>query len=123
MWRRRRERLYLLDIVEAADAVRGFLEGRDKRAFLEDDLLQSGVLQKLTVIGEAAARLPAEFKSGHAGIPWSKIVAFRNIAVHAYFAVDWDLVWDAATGDAPKLRREVGEILAAEFPEDREEEP
>jgi uncharacterized protein with HEPN domain len=42
-------------------------------------------------------------------------VGFRNIAVHAYFAVDWSIVWVTATQDAPQLRQQVSKILAAEF--------
>jgi uncharacterized protein with HEPN domain len=43
-------------------------------------------------------------------------VEFRNIAVHEYFAVNWRIVWVAATQDAPNLRRQVGKILAEEYP-------
>jgi hypothetical protein len=42
------------------------------------------------VIGEAAARLPQAFREAHPQVEWRDIVAFRNIAVHAYFAVQWD---------------------------------
>jgi uncharacterized protein with HEPN domain len=53
----RRDKLYLADIVEAADAVAAFLAGAERERFLQDDLLRSAVLQKLSIIGEAAARL------------------------------------------------------------------
>ena len=46
------------------------------------------------------------------------IVAFRNIAVHEYFAVNWPIVWVAATQDAPALRGEVARILAEEYADD-----
>lgn len=58
----RPDRLYLLDIEEAALAIGRFLEGIDEGAFLSDELIQSAVLQKLTVIGEAAARVSTEVK-------------------------------------------------------------
>lgn len=115
----RREELYLADIIEAADAVQGFLQGTGRSDFLGNDLVRSAVLQKLLIIGEAAARLPKEFRDRHAGIPWSDIVAFRNIAVHAYFSVDWAIVWVAATQDVPELRLTVAEILASGYPEQR----
>ena len=112
----RPERLYLSDIVEATDAIEQFLGGLAEAEFLENDLIRSAVLQKLTVIGEAAARLPAEFCQHHSQIPWRDIVAFRNIAVHAYFAVEWRIVWVAAISDAPALREQVLQILGQEFP-------
>lgn len=111
----RPERLYLSDIVEAVDAIAGFLDGIRETEFLESDLLRSAVLQKLTVIGEAAARLPAELCERHPEIPWRDIANFRNIAVHEYFAVDWPIVWVAATEESPLLRSQIDQVLAREL--------
>lgn len=47
----RRDVLYLADIVEAAAAIARFVAGVTKESFLADELLQSAVLHKLTVIG------------------------------------------------------------------------
>ena len=110
----RRDRLYLDDVVEAADAINGFLAGVAEEQFLASDLLQSAVLQKLTIIGEAAARLSPEFKASASDIPWSDIVAFRNIAVHAYFSVQWPIVWVAATDEASLLRTQVLALLSTD---------
>jgi uncharacterized protein with HEPN domain len=111
----RREELYLTDILEAADAIRRFVEEVEREDFFDDELRQSAVLQKLIVIGEAAARLPVDFKERHPEIEWVDIVGFRNIAVHEYFAVNWPIVWVAATQDAPELREKVVKILAEEY--------
>jgi uncharacterized protein with HEPN domain len=108
----RPERLYLSDIVEAADAIRRFLVDVDtEESFYEDELRQSAVLQKLIVIGEAAARLSAEFKQQHPEIEWNDIAAFRNIAVHAYFSITWSIVWETVMEDVPQLRRQIVELL------------
>ena len=53
----RPERLYINDILEAADAIERFIEGVSEGDFIGNDLLRSAVLQKLSVIGEAASRL------------------------------------------------------------------
>lgn len=111
----RREALFLRDVLEAADAVVGFLAGIDREAFLQSDLIRSAVLHKLTIIGEAAARLPQELRDRYPLIPWRQIVGFRNIAVHAYFSVDWQIVWTAASENVPELRRDVADIVAREF--------
>jgi uncharacterized protein with HEPN domain len=71
----------------------------------------------LTVIGEAAARLPKEFTMRFPEIPWVDIISFRNIAVHEYFAVRWDIVWVAATEEVPVLKEQVGKILQDDFQE------
>ncbi len=111
----RPEKLYLVDILEAADAIQRFLEPISEDSFLNDELRQSGVLQKLIVIGEAAARLPYDFQNEHAEIEWPDIIGFCNIAVHEYFAIMWEIVWETAITDVPKLRGQISIILENEF--------
>jgi uncharacterized protein with HEPN domain len=110
----RRDDLYLTDIVEAADAIGGFIATTSEAHFVSDDLLRSAVLQKLTVIGEAAARISDGLRQASPAIPWRDVIAFRNIAVHRYFGIDWQVVWNAATIDVPRLREEVLRIIAAQ---------
>ena len=107
----RSNQLYLSDIVEAADSIARFVVGMDEERFVGDDLVRSAVLHKLTVIGEAAARVSNELRQSYPGIPWADIVRFRNIAVHSYFSVDWRLVWNAAMSDAPTLKRDIEAIV------------
>ena len=112
----RREKLYLADIVEAADSIATFLAGVNKEAFLANDLIRSAVLQKLMIIGEAAARLPAGFKEHHPEIAWADMIGFRNVAAHTYFAMKWPVAWVIATEQVPALRLKIAAILDAEFP-------
>ena len=111
----RHEKLYLADIVEAAQAIERFLMGQDFDEFEQNEMLNSAVLQKMTVIGEAAARLPKEFTARFPDIPWVDIVGFRNIAVHEYFAIRWDIAWVAAVDDVPRLKEQIEKILRGEF--------
>lgn len=111
----RPEVLYLVDIIRAADAIERFLAEVTREDFVNNEILQSAVLQKLLIIGEAAARLPPAFRAEHPSVPWVDIVAFRNIAIHEYFSVSWPIVWVTATQDARKLREDIAAILADEF--------
>jgi uncharacterized protein with HEPN domain len=111
----RREELYLRDICEAADSISRFILGLDVVGFKESELIGSAVVQKLAVIGEAAARVSADVRSRHPEIPWAEIIAFRNILVHAYFGIDWSVVWLAASKQVPVLRCQVASVLSAEF--------
>ena len=114
----RHEELYLSDIVEAADAIEQFVTGLDRDRFLQDDLRRSAVLQKLTIIGEAAARLPKKFRDQYPEVPWGQVVSFRNILVHSYFSIKYVIVWKTAVEEVPVLRRKVAQILEQEFDSD-----
>ena len=107
----RRDAEYLRDILEASDAVKRFLAGVDRTEFERDELRQGAVVHRLTVIGEAAAKLPDALRARAPGVDWRRVVAFRNLVVHAYFAIDWRVVWMVAIRDLPVLRRETEALL------------
>jgi uncharacterized protein with HEPN domain len=104
-----RDEHWLGDIRDAATAISGFLTGLDKDAFLASDLVRSAVLHKLTIVGEAANRLTPELKAAYPQVPWRETIGFRNVIVHAYFTVDWDVVWRAATKSLPALVEDLSE--------------
>ena len=108
----RHERLYLLDSLEATGHIAVFIGGIDAEEFAKSELIRSAVVQKLAPIGEAAARVPDAAKERHPEVPWRQIMAFRNILIHAYFGIDWDIVWRAATNRCSGLREQIAEILA-----------
>jgi len=65
----RRDDLYLNDIVEAADHIATFLGQTDLEGFRQSELVRSAVVQKLAVIGEAAARISDAVKGRYPQIP------------------------------------------------------
>ncbi len=113
----RREELYLRDIIEAVDAVKQFLEGIEKNDFIKNDLLRSAVLQKFGILGEASARLSPELKSRYPQTSWKRIIGLRNIAAHAYFTIDFEIVWLTVANRLEPLRKEVIAILQIEYPD------
>jgi len=72
-----------------------------------DDLYLADIL-------EAAARVSDETKKSHPHIPWRQARGMRNLLVHAYFAVDWDIIWKTATVSVPQLQAQIAELLETE---------
>ena len=94
-------------LLEAAEAVSHLVAGMTEDDWIEDEVKQGAVMYRLIIIGEAAARLPREFRERHPKIEWADIVGFRNFAVHAYFSVSWPMVWVTAIEDVPALAAQV----------------
>ena len=113
----RPERLYLADILEASSNVALHIGKKSRDEFIADRTARAAVLHELTVIGEAAARIPVTMRERFPSVPWPDIVAFRNLIVHEYFGLSWPLVWDTATREVPDLQREIVAILRSEFPD------
>ena len=80
--------LLLEDMVRACEKVGRYLADRPRADFESDEQAFDATLKNLEVIGEAAKRLPAEFKESNPGIAWRDIAGLRDIIVHEYFALD-----------------------------------
>jgi uncharacterized protein with HEPN domain len=113
----RHEPSFLKDVLSACRKIEAIVGATSEDSFLKDEVLSAAVLHHLTVIGEAISRLSVELRDRYPKVPWRQIMAVRHRIVHAYFDLDWQILWDAATGDIPELRRQVLDILTTEFSE------
>ncbi|MYC96372.1 MAG: DUF86 domain-containing protein [Caldilineaceae bacterium SB0661_bin_32] len=104
-------RLYLNEIIEACNKVSGYIQSLDEGTFLQDELYQDAVVRNVEIIGEASAKLPSELRARYSDVPWKQMIGFRNIAIHAYFAVDFTIVWEIAHNSLPELTPQIQQIL------------
>jgi uncharacterized protein with HEPN domain len=104
----------VLDIVLACRRIARFIGDSDDASFLDDERTQWAVVSQFTLIGEAAKRLPEEFRDQHASIPWPQIMGMRNRVVHGYDKIDWPLVWITAKRDIPPLLRSLESLVPEE---------
>jgi len=107
---RRPVEVLIEDMLERVRRIERSVAGLDHDAFLHDDRIVDAVIRNLTVIGEAANRLPQEFKDLHAAVPWHRIVGLRHRVVHDYFDVDLDLVWTIVETELPQLAAQLTAI-------------
>jgi uncharacterized protein with HEPN domain len=109
----RNDREWLADIYEAITNIEKYaLRGRE--AFLQEELIRVWMRYHFQVLGEAARNVSAHFKDEHPNIPWSEMIAFRNMLIHHYFGIDPEVMWDIITNDLPPLKGQVEAILRQE---------
>ena len=72
--------LYVADIVAAGEAILRYTDGVTFDAFASNDEKRSAVERQVFIIGEAAARLPEDWKLLRPEVPWRKIVGLRNLS-------------------------------------------
>jgi len=99
--------LLLDDICEAIDRAARYTAETSFEVFIHDEKTVDAVVRTLEIIGEAANRLPDEFKESHCDIEWHKIVGLRNRIVHEYFGIDLEIVWQILHRDLPCLRASI----------------
>ncbi|MBM4395594.1 MAG: DUF86 domain-containing protein [Deltaproteobacteria bacterium] len=99
------------DITAAVEKVRRYVEGMDFAGFCNDDRTVDAVIRNLSVIGEAASRVPPDVITRYPGIPWALMRGIRNVLVHEYFGVSLQVIWDTANEDLPPLAEQLRRVL------------
>ncbi|HUU55562.1 MAG TPA: HepT-like ribonuclease domain-containing protein [Armatimonadota bacterium] len=94
---------FLLDMLEHARGVINVVAGKTLEDYLLDETLRLVVERRLEIIGEAARHVSSAFRETHPEVPWSGIIAQRNLLIHEYGEIQDDIVWNVATVSVPDL--------------------
>lgn len=98
-----RDTACLLDMQHEAETALNFVAGKSFEDFANDVQCQYAVIRAIEIVGEAAARVSAEFMSQHPEIPWRQIVGMRNRMIHGYDDIVLSVVWQVLQTHVPEL--------------------
>ncbi|MEW6180287.1 MAG: DUF86 domain-containing protein [Chloroflexota bacterium] len=88
-----------------------FVEGVDFESFINDEKTLYAIIRAIEVIGEAAKKVPLEFRETYPQIPWREIAATRDKLIHEYFGINHRVIWNTVKEDLPGLIIELEKIL------------
>jgi len=108
--KKRNPRVYLQDMLSAIAKVEVYIK-EGERPFFADGKTQDAVIRQISIVGEAAAKLPSSLRTKHPEIPWRKIIGMRNIIVHDYSETDLPTVWTVAVRDLPALKGAIAAMI------------
>lgn len=99
-------------MIEAIDLIRSFTEDLDQQAFERNPMAIAAVRACFITIGEAAGRIPEDFRETHPEVPWGDARHFRNFLVHVYEMIEPAQIWETMVQDLPTLREQLVSIRA-----------
>ena len=99
------DRQRILHIIEAIKEIEAYNAGIDLAEFKGNSMIRFASVKQLEIIGEAAKNITASTKLTFSDIEWEQVAALRNILVHEYFGIDFDLVWQIIQVDVQVLKK------------------
>ena len=91
---------HMLD--HAREAVE-MIRGRSRTDLDTERQMNLALVRLMEVIGEAATRVPEDFRRRYPEVPWRDVADLRNRLIHGYDAIDFDRLWTIIEQDLPTL--------------------
>lgn len=107
---KRTARLLIEDILESCNKIADYTRDISFDSFVSDPKTVDAVIRNFEIIGEAANRLPEEYKNAHPEVDWFRISGFRNRIVHDYFGIDYSIVWQIKETYLPLLIKNLRQL-------------
>jgi len=105
------DRVRLRHMMDAALEIRQYVQSATREELNRDPKLVHSLVHLFEIIGEAATQVSDELKEEFPDIPWFIIIGMRNRLIHAYFAIDLNVVWSTSTTDIPLLITELKNLV------------
>ncbi len=106
----RNKKMFIEDILEAIKKIKDYTKGLSYKEFIEKGMVVDAVIRNLEIIGEATKNLPESIRKENPEIPWSKMIGLRNIATHAYFGIDLEIIWEIITKNLPETEGQIEKL-------------
>lgn len=71
-------------------------------------------VRSLEIIGEATKKLPPDFRSKYPLVNWNEMAGMRDVLIHNYFGIDYDVVWNTIKNDIPELKNHLDFIISCQ---------
>ncbi len=107
----KQDEVYLKHILGETIFILDYAKELSYESFLENELYTRAFTRSIEIIGEAVKNLSPEFRNSHPDIEWRKIAGMRDKLIHAYFSVDYEILWDVVVNKLPEIKNKLSAIL------------
>ena len=104
-------REFLEHILDEAKFLLDKSRGLDEDSFLRDETLKRAFVRSIEVMGEAVKNVPDSVRQQYPRVEWRAIAGMRDRLIHAYYGVNYRMVWAAVTNNVPTLAENIEQIL------------
>ena len=104
------DKIRILHMIESSKKAQEFLADKTYDELQRNEQLSFAIVRALEIVGEAASQITQETRDKYPNIPWRNIISMRNKLIHAYFDINYRIVWSAVKEDIPQLLQHLENI-------------
>ena len=101
-------------MLDHAREARSLVAGRSRADLDADWSLAMLLTHLMEIFGEASARISNAFRETHPEFDWQEAADFRNVLIHQFDTISYDIVWEAVQDELPSLIAQLEAILEQE---------
>ena len=105
---------YLKHIRDECEYLVEMSKGLYYEKFVDDETLKRAFVRSLEIIGEATKKIPEDFKQKYTHVNWREMAGMRDVLIHGYFGIDYNIVWDVVVDYIPPLLESMNEIIESQ---------
>jgi uncharacterized protein with HEPN domain len=97
-------------ILDSINQINEFIGNKTYDEYEKDEVLKLAIVKLFEIIGEASVAISNELKEKNNEIEWREMKGMRNILIHDYFGINYEIVWDTYQLFLPKLKTQIEKI-------------
>lgn len=101
----------ILHMLECIDEINQATKELNREDFIRNSVVRIATVKWIEIIGEASVHITTSTKEKFVDVNWNEIRGLRNIVVHEYFGIQYNIIWEVVTEHLPKLKQQLIEIL------------
>ena len=79
--------------------------------FFSSEILKRAAVRSIEIIGEASKKISNSLKERSPDVEWSDLAKMRDVLIHQYFGIDFEIVWDVVKEKIPEFQKKIEELL------------
>jgi uncharacterized protein with HEPN domain len=105
------DRVRVQHMRDAVGQVLDLSQGRSRSALDDDPLYGLAMVRLIEIVGEAAKNVSVATTALAPDIPWRLLAGTRDRLAHAYFDVNFEIIWQIIQADFPRLLPALDRLL------------
>ncbi|MHA1407963.1 MAG: HepT-like ribonuclease domain-containing protein [Candidatus Heimdallarchaeaceae archaeon] len=79
--------------------------------FFNSEVYKRAAIRSIKIIGEASKKVSEKTRIANSQIEWNELAKMRDVLIHQYFGIDYEIVWDVIKEKIPKLLEKIKVII------------